>query len=48
MLNSVYQKIRANVSKYRIKPQDILQMRNVPESGTMLMWQFKQQRDVKK
>jgi polysaccharide export outer membrane protein len=34
--DSVYQKIRANVSGYRIQPQDILQIRNIQESKNLV------------
>jgi polysaccharide export outer membrane protein len=34
--DSVYQKIRANVSGYRIQPQDILQIRNMQESKNLV------------
>nr|WP_294795093.1 polysaccharide biosynthesis/export family protein [uncultured Mucilaginibacter sp.] len=34
--DSIYKKIRANVSNYRIKPQDILQIRNVQESKNLI------------
>ncbi|MFD0748889.1 polysaccharide biosynthesis/export family protein [Mucilaginibacter calamicampi] len=34
--DSIYQKIRANVSGYRIKPQDILQIRNMQESKNLV------------
>jgi len=34
--DSVYQKIRANVSNYHIKPQDILQIRNIQESKNLV------------
>jgi polysaccharide export outer membrane protein len=34
--DSIYQKIRANVSNYRIKPQDILQIRNMQESKNLV------------
>lgn len=34
--DSIYQKIRANVSNYRITPQDILQIRNIQESKNLV------------
>jgi len=34
--DSVYQKIRANVSNYRLRPQDILQIRNMQESKSLV------------
>ncbi|PJJ79445.1 polysaccharide biosynthesis/export family protein [Mucilaginibacter auburnensis] len=34
--DSVYQKIRANVSNYRIKPQDVLQIKNIQSSKSLI------------
>jgi len=34
--DTVYQKIRANVSNYRIKPQDVLQIRNIQDSKNLI------------
>lgn len=34
--DSIYQKIRANVSNYRIKPQDLLQIKNIQNSKALI------------
>ncbi len=34
--DSVYQKIRANVSNYRIQPQDVLQIKNIQSSKALI------------